>query len=67
MSNGLPKLDAVSISFIKDKQAAFLAFLKGELDFISGLDPSYKDEVLTTSGVLQKNYKEKSIYNHNLI
>ena len=26
---GLPKLDAVSISFIKDKQAAFLAFLKG--------------------------------------
>ena len=56
---GLPKLDAVSISFIKDKQAAFLAFLKGELDFISGLDPSYKDEVLTRSGVLQKNYQGK--------
>ena len=39
---GLPKLDAVSISFIKDKQAAFLAFLKGELDFVSGLDASTK-------------------------
>ena len=56
---GLPKLDAVSVTFIKDKQAAFLAFLKGELDFISGLDASFKDEVLTTSGVLQENYKGK--------
>ena len=54
---GLPKLDAVSISFIKDKQAAFLAFLKGDLDFISGLDASYKDEVLTRSGSLQDNYR----------
>lgn len=53
---GLPKLDAISISFIKDKQAAFLAFLKGDLDFISGLDASFKDEVLTTSGALQENY-----------
>ena len=56
---GLPKLDAVSISFIKDKQAAFLAFLKGDLDFISGLDASYKDEVLTRSGSLQDNYRGK--------
>ena len=56
---GLPKLDAVSISFIKDKQAAFLAFLKGDLDFISGLDASFKDEVLTTSGTLQENYLDK--------
>ena len=58
---GLPKLDAVSISFIKDKQAAFLAFLKGELDFISGLDASYKDEVLTKSGDLQPTYQDKII------
>lgn len=58
---GLPKLDAVSISFIKDKQAAFLAFLKGELDFVSGLDASYKDEVLTKSGDLQPTYQDKII------
>lgn len=58
---GLPKLDAVSISFIKDKQAAFLAFLKGELDFISGLDASYKDEVLTKSGDLQPTYQDKIV------
>ena len=55
---GLPMLDAVSISFIKDKQAAFLSFLKGDLDFISGLDASYKDEVLTRNGTLQKNYRK---------
>ena len=56
---GLPKLDAVSVSFIKDKQTAFLAFLKGELDFISGLDASYKDEVLTSNGTLKENYQGK--------
>lgn len=59
--NGIPKLDAVSISFIKDKQAAFLAFLKGDLDFISGLDASYKDEVLTKSGDLQPTYQDKIV------
>ena len=58
---GLPKLDAVSISFIKDKQAAFLAFLKGDLDFISGLDAFFKDEVLTKSGALQETTKVKLI------
>lgn len=58
---GLPKLDAISISFIKDKQAAFLAFLKGDLDFFSGLDASYKDEVLTKSGELQPTYQNKIV------
>ncbi len=33
----LPYLDAVQISFINDKQSAFIEFLKGNLDFISGL------------------------------
>src|SRR3990172_10513627 len=33
--NSLPYLDAVSISFLNDPQAAFLEFVKGELDFIS--------------------------------
>ena len=54
--NGLPFLDAVAITFIKDKQTAFLEFIKGNLDFISGLDASYKDEVLTPQGKLQENY-----------
>jgi len=55
--NGFPLLDAVAITFIKDKQTAFLEFIKGNLDFISGLDASYKDEVLTPQGQLQKNYE----------
>ncbi|MBL6657223.1 MAG: ABC transporter substrate-binding protein [Flavobacteriales bacterium] len=54
--DGLPLLDAVSITFIKDKQTAFLEFLKGNIDFISGLDPSYKDEVLTSDGELRGEY-----------
>ena len=59
----LPFLDAVAITFIKDKQAAFLEFLKGNLDFISGIDASYKDEVLYRDGTLNKKYKGKIILN----
>jgi peptide/nickel transport system substrate-binding protein len=55
----LPYLDAVAITFIKDKQAAFLQFIQGKLDFISGIDASYKDEILTNTGELQGKYKEK--------
>ncbi len=55
-SNRLPFLDAVSISFLSDKQSAFLEFIKGKLDFISGLDPSYKDELLTRQGRLQQKF-----------
>ena len=54
--SSLPFLDGVSISFLSDKQSAFLEFVKGRLDFISGLDPSYKDELLTRQGKLQPKY-----------
>lgn len=57
----LPYLDAVSISFILDKQSAFLEFVKGKLDFISGLDQSYKDELLTKDGRLKDRYQDKFI------
>ncbi len=52
----LPFLDAVSISFLSDRQSSFLEFVKGRLDFISGLDPSYKDELLTKQGKLKPKY-----------
>ena len=55
----LPYLDAIAITFIKDKQSAFLQFLQGKLDFISGIDASYKDELLTKTGNLQPKYKNK--------
>ncbi len=55
----LPFLDAVSITFLADKQAAFLQFVQGKLDFMSGIDPSYKDEVLTRDGQLNSKYSNR--------
>lgn len=54
--NQLPFLDAVSISFIPDKQTAFLEFIKGNFDFLSGIDISYKDELLNSNGNLRSKY-----------
>lgn len=54
--NRLPYLDAIDISFLSDKQSAFIEFLKGRIDFLSGADPAYKDELLTRSGQLQSKY-----------
>jgi len=55
----LPYLDAVAISFITDKQSEFLEFIKGNLDFLSGLSPANKDELLTRAGRLNPKYKGK--------
>jgi len=55
----LPYLDAVSISFIKDQEVAFLNFLNGELDYLTGLKGSYKDEILNPRGKLRKKYRGK--------
>lgn len=55
----LPFLDAVAITFIVDKQSVFMEFVKGNLDFLSGIDASYKDELLTSSGTLNPKYRTK--------
>ena len=55
----LPYLDAVSISFLIDKQVAFLEFIKGRFDFMSGIDARYKDELLTYDGRLRQKYEDK--------
>lgn len=57
----MPFLDAVNIAFLKDRQTAFLEFIKGNFDFISGIDASYKDELLSRTGKLNKKY-EASIH-----
>jgi peptide/nickel transport system substrate-binding protein len=36
-----------------------LQFIQGKLDFTSGLDPSYKDDILTQTGELQPKYKDE--------
>ncbi len=53
----LPYLDAIKISFIRDKQTAFLEFLKKNLDFFNNIDGSYRDDILTKTGRLQDKYK----------
>jgi len=55
----LPFLDAVSITFQPDKQSAFLEFIKGKLDFMSGIDPTYKDELLDRQGNLKSKFSKK--------
>jgi ABC-type transport system substrate-binding protein len=53
----LPYLEAVAVTFLPDKQSGFLQFVQGKLDFVSGLDPSYKDEILTPKGELAPKYR----------
>lgn len=55
----LPFLDAIAITFIADRQSAFLEFVKGNLDFLSGLHASYIDEILTPAGELQPKYQNR--------
>ncbi|WP_308991201.1 ABC transporter substrate-binding protein [Mariniflexile litorale] len=53
----LPYLEAVAITFLPDKQSEFLQFSQGNIDFIIGLDASYKDEILTADGKLRDIYR----------
>src|SRR5215217_343541 len=57
----LPYLDAVKVSFITDKQSAFMNFLKKELDFFDKVDGSYRDDILTKSGKMTSRYKGKFV------
>ncbi|WP_452227079.1 ABC transporter substrate-binding protein [Lacinutrix cladophorae] len=54
--NNLPYLEAIAITFLPDKQSEFLQFAQGNIDFVSGLDASYKDEILTATGNLRDMY-----------
>jgi oligopeptide transport system substrate-binding protein len=55
----LPYLDAVKVTFISDKQSAFMNFLKKELDFFDKVDGTYRDDILTKSGRMTEKYKRK--------
>ncbi len=57
--NFLPYLEAVAITFLPDKQSEFLQFIQGNIDFISGIDASYKDDLLTSEGQLKEHYKNQ--------
>ena len=57
--NRLPYLEAVATTFLPDKQSEFLQFIQGKSDFLNSIDASYKDDILTTKGTLQKRYIDK--------
>ncbi|ACU05726.1 extracellular solute-binding protein family 5 [Pedobacter heparinus DSM 2366] len=55
----LPYLDAVKVTFISDKQSAFMNFIKKDLDYFDKVDGSYRDDILTKSGKMTSKYKGK--------
>ncbi len=57
--NQLPYLEAVSTTFLPDKQSEFLQFIQGNSDFLNSIDASYKDNILTSTGALKEIYSDK--------
>jgi oligopeptide transport system substrate-binding protein len=55
----LPYLDAVSVSFTKDKETAFMELLGGKFDMVSGADAFNINEVLDKTGNLNSVYAKK--------
>ncbi|HEU4717868.1 MAG TPA: ABC transporter substrate-binding protein [Bacteroidia bacterium] len=55
----LPYLDIVSVTFIKDPEAAFLQFMSGQIDMLSGIDAINKEKVLEKNGELKSEFKDK--------
>jgi peptide/nickel transport system substrate-binding protein len=53
----LPYLDGIKVSFYDSKASEFLEFRQKRLDFINDIDASFKDEVLTKTGNLKKQWE----------
>jgi oligopeptide transport system substrate-binding protein len=54
--NTLPYLDAIKIDFVKDMSVEYQGLLMDRYDFMSGIHPAFKDELLTKSGELNAAY-----------
>jgi len=55
----LPYLDGIKVSFFDSKATEFLEFQQHRLDFINDIDASFKDEILTKTGHLKKQWEGK--------
>ena len=51
-------MKAISITFLPEKQSEFLQLIKDEIDMISGIDSSFKDEILEINGDIKNKYKK---------
>ncbi len=58
-NQSLPYLDAVTISFIKDRETAFMELLNGKFDMLSGADAFNTNEVLDKEARLRSEYQAK--------
>lgn len=47
---GLPKVDAIRISFMADRKTAYLELSNENIDFFSGLESSYINQLITKDG-----------------
>ena len=54
--NRLPYLDAVQVSFIPDKHQEFLAFQQQKLDFMSGIQATFADQLLKKDGEIRDEF-----------
>ena len=54
----LPYIKGVRVSFMNNKKTEFVAFKQGKLDFVSGIDASFMDEVIDHNGNLKPAMKE---------
>ena len=55
----LPYLDGIAISFITQKESVFMNFMLDNIDFISGLDSSFKDELINSQGELLETHNNR--------
>lgn len=55
----LPYLDGITVSFVKDKQNAFIDFEKGDADMLSGADMVNIDLIVDKEGKLKTEYAGK--------
>ncbi len=56
---GRPQLDAIKASYITDKKIAFLSLLHGDLDYISGLESTFSQKLLTPDGKLLAEHQDE--------
>ncbi|MCF1714819.1 ABC transporter substrate-binding protein [Flavihumibacter sp. RY-1] len=59
----LPYLHGIKISFNDSKATEFLLFRQGKLHFVNDIDASFKDEILTKTGLLRKDWEGKITLN----
>lgn len=54
-----PHIDGVKVTFIDNPKTEFISFRQNDLDFVSGVDAAYIDEVLDDDGSIKKEWSDK--------